>query len=230
MTDGTDEATSPAREGIGGVLVSIGQAAAILDAEFGGVSISKIRFWESRGLIAPVRTRGGSRRYSREDLDRLRTILTWQRRDFLPLDVIIERLGPDRPDVARSDVTAAEHALRPRRSAELTETEFLRRCLCPADVVEEMTRYGLLHRYDSTGLDICEIVSRLREHGIEPRHLRWLRQAAERQAALVHASVPARPDASAETIAEIDGTQRRIAADLTGMLTLLVRAALDDDG
>lgn len=232
MSGDSDQTASPARGGREGALIGIGEAASVLDAEFGDVSVSKIRFLEARGLIAPVRTRGGSRRYSAADLDRLRAVLTLQRRDFLPLDVIAERLGERiadvRPADARSGSGATEQVMRPRREAELSESEFLRRSLCPPEVMSELRRFGLIVRRDPTGLEICAIMLRLREHGIEPRHLRWVRQAAEREVSIVQASVPMRPEASARTLAQIDSSQRRLAADLTDVLALLVRAALDD--
>ncbi len=232
MSQDSDQTASPARGAREDALIGVGEAARVLDAEFGGVSVSKIRFLESRGLLAPVRTRGGSRRYSAADLDRLRAILTMQRRDFLPLDVIADRLGDSGAESHTVDVRsgsgATEQAMRPRRPAQLDESEFLRRSLCPPEVVAEMKRSGLLNRYDATGLEICALMARLREHGIEPRHLRWLRQAAEREVSLVQASVPMRPEGSAQTLAQIDSSQRRLAADLTDVLTLLVRASLDD--
>jgi DNA-binding transcriptional MerR regulator len=72
--------------------LSIGEVLAQLQREFPDVTISKIRFLESQGLISPERTTSGYRKFSDDDLSALRWILTQQRDHFLPLRVIKERL------------------------------------------------------------------------------------------------------------------------------------------
>ena len=74
-------------------LRSIGQVLAILKVEFPDVSISKIRFLESEGLLAPERAPSGYRRYAQTDIDRLRYILRVQKDHYLPLKVIREHLS-----------------------------------------------------------------------------------------------------------------------------------------
>ena len=71
---------------------SIGEVLSLLQAEFSDVTISKIRFLESQGLIAPERTPSGYRKFYAVDIARLRWILTQQRDNFLPLKVIKKRL------------------------------------------------------------------------------------------------------------------------------------------
>ena len=73
--------------------LSIGEVLGLLLDEFPDISISKIRFLESQGLIAPERTASGYRKFYEEDVERLRAILHGQREQFLPLKVIKERLG-----------------------------------------------------------------------------------------------------------------------------------------
>lgn len=89
--------------------MSIGQVLSILKAEFPDVSVSKIRFLESEGLIAPERTASGYRKFQQRDLDRLRFILKLQRDSFLPLKVIRERLAQADldPDALLADAAAA---------------------------------------------------------------------------------------------------------------------------
>lgn len=84
---------------------SIGEALAILVKEFPDVSISKIRFLESRGLITPERAASGYRKFDEGDVQRLRWILTMQRDQFLPLRVIKERLDSGVSlDIAKQEV------------------------------------------------------------------------------------------------------------------------------
>jgi DNA-binding transcriptional MerR regulator len=76
--------------------LSIGEVLSLLQEEFPDVTISKIRFLESQGLIDPERTPSGYRKFYEADIDRLRWILVQQREHFLPLKVIKDRLGdPD---------------------------------------------------------------------------------------------------------------------------------------
>src|SRR5919112_947998 len=85
--------------------LSIGEVLALLHEEFPDVTISKIRFLESQGLLDPERTPSGYRKFYEDDIARLRWILAQQRDNFLPLRVIKERLANaataadlDRPD------------------------------------------------------------------------------------------------------------------------------------
>jgi len=72
--------------------LSIGEVLALLLEEFPDVTISKIRFLESQGLIDPERTPSGYRKFYEPDVERLRVILREQRENFLPLRVIRDRL------------------------------------------------------------------------------------------------------------------------------------------
>ncbi|MEO6628194.1 MAG: MerR family transcriptional regulator [Aquihabitans sp.] len=73
--------------------LSIGEVLSLLQDEFPDVTISKIRFLESQGLIDPERTPSGYRKFYASDIERLRWILIQQRENFLPLKVIKDRLG-----------------------------------------------------------------------------------------------------------------------------------------
>lgn len=76
-----------------GRLRTIGEVFADLQREFPDLSRSKLRFWESEGLIAPTRLPNGYRKYTERDIDRIRVILTLQRDRYLPLKVIREQLA-----------------------------------------------------------------------------------------------------------------------------------------
>ena len=87
--------------------MSIGTVLAELQQEFPDVTVSKIRFLESEGLISPSRSASGYRRFARADVDRLRYILTVQRDNYLPLKVIKEQLD----DIDAGNVAAAGEGL-----------------------------------------------------------------------------------------------------------------------
>ena len=71
---------------------SIGAVVEALRPEFPDVTISKVRFLEDRGLLHPERTATGYRKYSLQDIERLRYILCLQRDHYLPLKVIRDRV------------------------------------------------------------------------------------------------------------------------------------------
>lgn len=78
--------------------VSIGEVLTLLKREFPDITISKIRFLETEGLITPERTPSGYRRFAERDLEQLRSVLTLQRDQYLPLKVIREHLEEGRGD------------------------------------------------------------------------------------------------------------------------------------
>jgi DNA-binding transcriptional MerR regulator len=95
--------------------LSIGDVLTLLRQEFPDVTISKIRFLESQGLVNPERTPSGYRKFYEQDVERLRWVLRQQREHFLPLKVIKDRLGDDAEDSGSSSLAAGATA--PSRSA-----------------------------------------------------------------------------------------------------------------
>jgi DNA-binding transcriptional MerR regulator len=100
--------------------LSIGEVLSLLREEFPDITISKIRFLESQGLLDPERTPSGYRKFYEEDVERLRWILRQQREHFLPLKVIKGRLvdhpespAIEAPEVATSVVTGPSVATGP---------------------------------------------------------------------------------------------------------------------
>ena len=174
----------------------IGAVVAELAEEFPDLTASKIRYLEAEGLIEPMRTARGSRRYADADVDRLRRILRLQRDEFLPLSVIAERLAqPDAP--ASGPGTVAATRLRAPRPRRMSSAEVAQRGGVDAATLKELTAHGLVTEMDSSAVDVCRLVARLREYGIEPRHLRSFRVAADREIGLVQqALAPRRGSAS----------------------------------
>jgi DNA-binding transcriptional MerR regulator len=170
-------------------LLTIGTVCGMLKEEFPDISISKIRYLEEQGLLAPRRTEGGYRLFSEEDVERLETILRLQRDEFLPLRVIRQQLA-----------SPAARDRKRRRSAGLTaeEPELNFEALCDraaidAGLARELEEFGLLapradsgqKRYSELDADIAVACGRLSMFGIAPRHLRGFRTAADREASLL---------------------------------------------
>jgi DNA-binding transcriptional MerR regulator len=163
--------------------VSIGQVLDELSTEFPDVSPSKIRFLEAEGLIQPLRSSSGYRRFSVADIERLRFILTAQRDEYLPLRVIKERLGAlDGTDGAGGAVPTVA----------MTRSELLAAAGAAEDLLAELEDYGLIRRarsYGTQALSVLRSAVKLGEHGIQPRHLRVVKAAVERESALIETAV-----------------------------------------
>lgn len=191
--------------------MTIGEVLSLLAPDFPDVSISKIRFLESEGLIAPQRAPSGYRRFTTEDVETLRLILTAQRDRYLPLRVIKEQLrtGTLREFV---DPTATEPSpqveaheglavVPDQPAATLDEPPidprelFTRRELSSlsgvsAEDVEKLTSDGVITpdpagRYVGADVLICQAFGALRAFGVEVRHLRMVKNAASRDSSLI---------------------------------------------
>ena len=179
-------------------LHTIGAVCRRLQGEFPDISISKIRYLEDQGLLQPKRTQGGYRLFSEHDVERLHRILELQRDEFLPLRVI------------REELAAGAAAARRRRARSLAEDD----AGIDARHAKELEDFGLLaphgtgsdKRYPESDADVAATCAQLARFGIDPRHLRTFRSAADREAGLIEAIVgPALRSRSAE--------RRRGAAD-----------------
>ena len=106
--------------------LSIGEVLGLLLEEFPDITISKIRFLESQGLIVPERTASGYRKFYDDDVERLRYILTEQKDKFLPLRVIKDRLdtpptGTERPEPQRREARGLKNVVSTSESAKREE-------------------------------------------------------------------------------------------------------------
>jgi DNA-binding transcriptional MerR regulator len=186
MTRGHQQALASGTPARGSV--SIGQVLDELSPEFPDISPSKIRFLEAEGLIQPLRSSSGYRRFSAADIKRLRFILTAQRDEYLPLRVIKERL--DALDGAAAQGAAGAAGAVP--PVAMTRSELLAAAGATEELLAELEDYGLIRRARSYGtrtLSVLRSAVRLGEYGVQPRHLRAVKAAADREAALVEQAV-----------------------------------------
>lgn len=183
--------------------LTIGEVLAELEDEFPRVAASKLRFLEERGLVHPTRTPAGYRKFTADDVERLRFVLTVQRDQFLPLKVIREHLDAlDRGE--RPEPLPGGHTLAAGGSGSPGAAPTARRLtaeeLCAAhrltpSALAELERFALLPapdaegRYPENAGDVVAAVATLAEHGLEPRHLRPVRAAADRELGIVEQAV-----------------------------------------
>ena len=171
-------------------LRTIGVVCEELRDEFPDISVSKIRYLEDQGLIAPQRTRGGYRLFSPNDIERLSTILRLQRDEFLPLRVIREAL--DGPGTS-ADRTRRRSVGLTEREDEIDGAELCERASVAPEFVRELEEYGVVlsrveageRLYPESEADIAAACARLARFGIDARHLRTFLTATGRQATLV---------------------------------------------
>jgi DNA-binding transcriptional MerR regulator len=194
--------------------MSIGEVLTLLKDEFPDVTISKIRFLESQGLLDPERTPSGYRKFYETDVERLRWILRQQREHFLPLKVIKGRLAGAVPEPDGASASEAEPA-RPRGSAvgrprveatpdanplatgvsgaNLTFGELASASGLEVDDLHELELYGILVGrsvggtvyYDEDALVVANLAAGFMKYGVEARHLRMYRNAGEREASFL---------------------------------------------
>jgi DNA-binding transcriptional MerR regulator len=224
-------AGQPERDGL-----SIGAVLERLRPQFPDVTISKIRFLESEGLVQPARTPAGYRQFTAADVERLRFVLAAQRDHYLPLKVIKEQLdAADRPRLAavpleRGLPTAESFAEAPE--LRMTQEELLSSTGIDAGLLTELEQYGLIRPgpagfYDSESALVARTVRALTGFGIEPRHLRAFRASAEREVGLLEQIVaPMYKQRDPEARGRADEVARELAALSVALHTLLVKAEL----
>ncbi|WP_041832381.1 MerR family transcriptional regulator [Actinoplanes sp. N902-109] len=222
--------------------MSIGEVLAQLRTEFPDTTISKLRFLEAEGLVDPQRTASGYRKYSWNDVARLRFVLTAQRDQYLPLRVIREQLealerGDDPLTRQRPSLVAV--GSEPEVAADAADTrvsraDLMERTGAAEHLLTELEQIGLVTSrppgwYDGDAVVIVEAVVGLQKHGLEVRHLRAFRTGADRElglftqllAPLVRQQDPAARARAAETARELQALSQRLHA-------ALVRAGLRD--
>ena len=231
------------RTGAGSVLpasltASIGEVLAQLRPDFPDVSISKIRFLETEGLVEPQRSPSGYRRFTAADVTRLRYVLTVQRDHYLPLRVIKEQL--DRLDRGMELATDGGSTVTPYTAAgrgtdphevSLSRSSLLEAAAISEALLTELESFGLVTNnrggtYDADALVVARTAGELAEYGLQPRHLRAVRSAAERELDLIEQVVaPLRRQRTTDAQGRAEE-----AASQVGRLTTRLHVALVEAG
>ena len=199
-------ALSAAKLGVagGGRLFTIGQVINQLDGEHPGLTSSKLRFLEDEGLISPQRTASGYRKYSSDDIERVRIILELQKRP-LPLRVIAEYLQNLDAGVRATlpgDQDAPELVVRKLRARKITRLELIAETGITDGLIAEAQEMKLIgaEPFDFGALAVANALVNLRRFGITPRHLQGHKTLIDREIAILEgvvAPVKSRKDAAA---------------------------------
>ncbi|MFG6446024.1 MerR family transcriptional regulator [Microbacterium sp. P06] len=210
-------------------LLSIGQVLARLTPDFPALTSSKLRFLEVQGIVTPTRTESGYRKFSSADLERLRLALTLQRDHYLPLSVIREYLADvdaGREPASPSSVPSIVPA--PRR---YRRDELLSAAGAATQLLNDAISTGVIvgsDSYTEQTVTLLRALVALDRHGIEPRHMRSLRQSAEREAALIESALSAllrRTDAASR--ARANELAPELAKRLDEVRAIFVRGAVE---
>jgi len=225
--------------------LSIGEVLGKLRSDFPDVTISKIRFLEAEGLIEPQRTPSGYRKFTTNDLERLRFVLLAQRDQYLPLKVIKENLdamdrglvpakvvgGIASPRLASNEGVLTAEQFNTENDLRLTRAELLSASNLTEDQLVEIESYGLItirgRHYDSDALAVAKAVAEISAFGIGARHLRAFKTAADREIGLVEqVTTPLLRQKSTEAKARAEEVERELASLSIRLHASLVRAGL----
>ncbi|ETB20788.1 MerR family transcriptional regulator [Mycobacterium avium subsp. avium 11-4751] len=235
--------------------MSIGAVLEFLRPDFPDVTISKIRFLEAEGLVTPQRAASGYRRFTAYDCARLRFILTAQRDHYLPLKVIRAQLdaqpdgelpafntpytAPRLVSVAGTDA-GANAGLGSDTSAvapahvRLSREELLRRAGVDDELLTALLKAGIITTgpagfFDEHAVVILQCARALSDYGVEPRHLRAFRSAADRQSDLIaQIAGPVGKAGKAGARDRADDLAREVAALAITLHTSLIKSAVRD--
>ncbi|RFA13304.1 MerR family transcriptional regulator [Subtercola boreus] len=213
-------------------LLSIGQVLSQLSPEFSDISPSKLRFLEERGLVSPARTQSGYRKFSNADVERLRLVLAMQRDCYLPLNVIKQYLhdvdaGLNPPMPGGTTATVPSMLGGARR---FSRDDLLREAGATAPLLNDAISASLVtatETYGDAAVGVLKALVELQKVGIEPRHLRGFRAAADREVGLIESALL--PIARRNTVssrAQIAERAAEISAQLEIVRGSLIRAAL----
>lgn len=238
--------------------MSIGAVLDVLRPDFPDVTISKIRFLEAEGLVTPERSASGYRRFTAYDCGRLRFILTAQRDQYLPLKVIKAQLdaqpdgelpstgsayGIPRLVPVGRDGQAGEHDAAARLSeasrvaptqVRLSREDLLARAGVDDDLLTALVRAGVIKPgpagfFDEHSVVIAQCARALADYGVEPRHLRAFRSAADRQSDLIaQIAGPVVKAGKAGARDRADDLAREVAALAITLHTSLIKSAVRD--
>jgi DNA-binding transcriptional MerR regulator len=230
--------------------LSIGEVLGQLRPEFPDITISKIRFLEAEGLIHPERTPSGYRKFSSGDVARLRFVLAEQRDHYLPLRVIKDHLdaidrGLEPPDhgpgsttrrgpraVSAVPLPGADAFVPEPSEIRMSRDELLDQAGLEPAQLEQLEQFGLLSKragggYDGDALTVAICAAEMARYGIEPRHLRAYRTAADREIGLFEQVVtPLMRQRNPEARGRADEAVRELAALSVKLHATLVKAGL----
>jgi len=221
--------------------LTIGEVVRRLQSTYPDLSISKVRFLEDEGLVAPERTQGGYRKFSQANMARVEMILRLQKEHFLPLAIIREKLSDfDRGripvELQRGPVGMTEPLpLLAEEEGPLPLEDAPGSLGIPVSFVRELAEFGLveigreerIEVLSRADIQVVHAAWDLRRFGVEPRHLKMYENFADREAALFgQILMPTFRHRTADTQQKLGETLTELGALTDGLKSRLFRRAL----
>jgi DNA-binding transcriptional MerR regulator len=207
---------------------TIGEVVARLRKDFPTLSVSKVRYLERRRLITLTRTRGGYRLFSRQDIEMLKYILTLQDKEYLPLKVIKKRLEGGVP-IASGD--AGRDLSRVLEDKTYTRDELADTINSEMRFVEELSGVGVIGRggeLTQRDVEVARMAQEMAKFGIQPRHLRGILAAVEREAAMFKQILnPELRSGDEQRVQEAVNRARHLASVDSRLKELMMATAID---
>ena len=197
-----------------------------LSPDFPSLTASKLRFLEVQGIVTPVRTESGYRKFSAADVERLRTALTMQRDFGIPLARIREYLeehGDAAPPTPPASIVQTTRRYR--------RDELITAAGATPTLLNDAVSAGVIapsDTFDERALGLLRTLVALDAHGIQPRHVRSIRQTAEREVSLIESAIaPLLRRTDAGSRAQASELAPELARRLDELRQFFVSTALD---
>ena len=207
---------------------TIGEVVARLRKDFPTLSVSKVRYLERRRLINLTRTRGGYRLFSAQDIEMLKYILTLQDKEYLPLKVIKKRLEGGLP-ISSGD--SGGDLSRVLEDKTYTRDEVADAINVDMRFVEELAGVGVIGRggdLTQRDVEIARAAQEMSKFGIQPRHLRGIMAAVEREAAMFKQILnPELRSGDEQRVQDAVNKARHLAAVDSRLKDLMMSTAID---
>ena len=177
--------------------INIGEVLKLLTPEFPDITLSKIRYLESEGLVSPQRTSSGYRKYTNADVERLRYVLTIQQETYMPLKEIKKQLDAmdSRSVIPITKAATAQTIISPEKFRKpaitrLSDVEVAKKAGVELQFVIDLANVGIIGPdqsgfFTADDIQVVSTASALSEFGIDARHLKSVKNAASRQADLI---------------------------------------------
>jgi len=208
---------------------TIGEVVERLRPEFPTLSVSKIRYLERRRLINLTRTRGGYRLFSGQDIELLKYILTLQDKEYLPLKVIKKRI--EGGGGISTGGEAANDLSRVLEDRTYTREELADTLEADSRFVDELVTVGVIGRtgeLTQRDAEIARMAMEMAKYSIQPRHLRGIMAAVDREAALFKQVVnPELRSGDEGRVAEAVNKARHLASVDSRMKELMMATVID---
>jgi len=208
---------------------TIGEVVQRLRQDFPTLSVSKIRYLERRRLINLSRTRGGYRLFSGQDVELLKYILTLQDKEYLPLKVIKKRIEGGAPVPTSGD--SAHDLSRVLEDRVYTRDELADALEADARFVDELIAVGVIGRggdLTQRDVEIARMALEMAKYSIQPRHLRGIMAAVDREAAMFKQILnPELRSGDEQRVAEAVSKARNLAAVDSRMKELMMENIID---